>query len=201
MLKYLIATFLLLSTTICSFGQFSINDDSTDSRIQSGAMEEIDKKFHLQKDNDFEFRLFIFPKLSDTKEGLSIFLLTYKNSESKARLFQNAWSPNNSQEIPLRIDSIDSLWRELDKNNALTIPLAQTLVDKKGEILIDQLQGDDNSILYSFELVTKDAVRHYAYKCPLEYSKKYDYIETFRKVSNIVRLILQFCGIENKMSC
>lgn len=164
-------------------------------------MEEIDKKFHLQKDNDFEFRLFIFPKLSDTKEGLSIFLLTYKNSESKARLFQNAWSPNNSQEIPLRIDSIDSLWRELDKNNALTIPLAQTLVDKKGEILIDQLQGDDNSILYSFELVTKDAVRHYAYKCPLEYSKKYDYIETFRKVSNIVRLILQFCGIENKMSC
>jgi hypothetical protein len=201
MLKYLIATFLLLSKTICSFGQFSINDDSTDSRIQSGAMEEIDKKFHLQKDNDFEFRLFIFPKLSDTKEGLSIFLLTYKNSESKARLFQNAWSPNNSQEIPLRIDSIDSLWRELDKNNALTIPLAQTLVDKKGEILIDQLQGDDNSILYSFELVTKDAVRHYAYKCPLEYSKKYDYIETFRKVSNIVRLILQFCGIENKMSC
>ena len=95
---------------------------------------------------------------------------------------------------------MDSLWKELDKNNVLTIPLAQNLVDKKGEILIDQLQTDNNSILYSFELLAKDAYRSYAYKCPLEFSRKYDYISTFKKVSNIVQLILQFCKIE-KMSC
>jgi hypothetical protein len=201
MLKPLIVTIFSLAITTFSFGQFSFKNDSTDSRIQSGAMEEIDKKFHLQKDNNFEFRLFIFPKFSDAKEGLSIFIMTFKNGEWKARLFQNAWSPKNSQEIPLQTSGIDSLWRELDKNEALTIPLAQTLVDKKGEILLDQLQGDNNSMSYSFELLTKNAVRHYAYKCPLEFLKKYDYIETFKKVSNIVQLILRFCGIDSKLSC
>ena len=201
MFKSLFVTILLLATSIVSFGQFSFKNDSTDSRIQSGAVEEIDKKFRLQKDNDFEFRLFIFPKVSDAQEELTIFIMTFKNGKWKARLFQNAWSPKNSQEIRLRTEGIDSLWRELAKNDALTIPLAQTLADKEGEIVTDQLQGDNNSMLYSFELLTKDAVRQYAYKCPLEFSRKYEYIETFKKVSNIVQLILRFCGIENKLSC
>lgn len=192
---------LFLVIANVSFGQFSFKNDSTDMRIQSGSMEEIDKKFNLQKDNDFEFRLFIFPKWSDNKEGLSLFILTSKNGVWKARLFQNAWSPNESHEIPLGTDGIDSLWKELNENDVLTIPLAQDLVDKKGEIIIEQLQGDNNSISYSFELLTKTAYRNYGYKCPLEFSKKYDYIVTFKKVSKIVQLILQFCQIGNKLSC
>ena len=200
MLKSFIIVFLSLATGIHSFGQFSFKDDSTDMRIQSGAMGEIDKKFSLQKDNEFELRLFIFPKWTDNKDGLSIFILSFKNGEWKARLFKNAWSTKQSQEVPLGSDGLDSLWKELDKNNVLTIPIAQNLVDKRGEILIDQLQGDNNSILYSFELLTKVAYRSYAYKCPLEFSKKYDYLSTFKNVSNIVQLILRFCKIE-KMSC
>ena len=201
----IITTIILIlffsAVTIVSFGQFSFKDDSTDMRIQSGAMEEIDKKFSLQKDNDFELRLFIFPKWSDNKEGLYIFILSFKNDEWKARLFQNVWSVINSQEIPLRTDGIDSLWKELDKNDVLTIPLAQDLIDKKGEILIDQLQSDHNSTLYSFELLAQNTVRHYAYQCPLKFSKKYDYIPTFNKVSNIVQLIFEFCQIRNKPPC
>ena len=200
MLKSFIIVLFSLATCIHSFGQFSFQGDSTDMRIQSGAMEEIDKKFHLQKDNEFELRLFIFPKWVDNKEGLSIFILSFNSGEWKARLFKNAWSHEKSQEIPLKSDGLDSLWKELDKNNVLTIPLAQNLIDKRGEILIDQLQADNNSILYSFELLTKDAYRSYAYKCPLEFSRKYDYISTFKNVSNLVQLILQFCKIE-KMSC
>ena len=200
MLKSFIIVFFSLATGIHSFGQFSFKDDSTDMRIQSGAMGEIDKKFSLQKDNEFELRLFIFPKWTDNKDGLSIFILSFKNGEWKARLFKNAWSTKQSQEVPLGSDGLDSLWKELDKNNVLTIPIAQNLVDKRGEILIDQLQGDNNSILYSFELLTKVAYRSYAYKCPLEFSKKYDYLSTFKNVSNIVQLILRFCKIE-KMSC
>ena len=200
MLKSFSIVLFSLVTSTHSFGKFSFKGDSTDMRIQSGAMEEIDKKFGLQKDNEFELRLFIFPKWSDNKQGLSIIILSFKSGEWKARLFRNAWSPKQSQEIPVNSDGLDSLWKELDKNNVLTIPLAQTLVDKSGEILIDQLQGDNNSILYSFELMTKDAYRSYAYKCPLEFSRKYDYISTFKNVSNLVQLILQFCKIE-KMSC
>jgi hypothetical protein len=197
-----IIIFIISSTlAIVSFGQFSFKDDNTDNRIQSGAMEEIDKKFSLQKDNDFELRLFIFPKSSDKKGELSIFILSAKNREWKTRLFENAWSPLNSQEIPLRTIGIDSLWKELYKNDVLTIPLAQEIVDQKGEILIDQLEGDNNSLLYSFEFLTKNAVRHYAYKCPLEFSKKYDFIPTFKKVSNIVQLILNFCQLGNKLAC
>lgn len=170
-------------------------------RIQSGAMEEIDNKFSLSKDNEFELRLFIFPKWTDNNGGLSIFILSFKNGGWKARLFNNASSTENSQEIPLRSDGMDSLWKELDKNNVLTIPHAQDLVDKRGEILIDQLQGDNNSILYSFELLNKVAYRNYAYKCPVKFSKKYDYIPTFKNVSNIVQLILRFCQIESRMTC
>ena len=200
MLKSFIISLISLAATTHSYGQFTFKGDSTDMRIQSGAMEEIDKKFRLIKDNEFELRLFIFPKWSDNKKGLSIFILSFKNGEWKARLFKNAWSPGLSQEIPLKSVGLDSLWKELYKNKVLTIPLAQNLVDKKGEILIDQLQGDNNSVLYSFELLTKDAYRNYAYKCPLEFSRKYDYIPTFKNVSNIVQLILRFCNIENK-SC
>jgi len=99
MLKSLILIFLSLIITIVSFGQFYFKNDSTDSRIQSGAMDEINKKFSLQKDNDFELRLFIFPKWSDKNEGLSIFILSFKNEKWRARLFRNAWSEKNSQEI------------------------------------------------------------------------------------------------------
>jgi len=200
MMKSFIIIFFSLASRIYSYGQFSFKDDSTDMRIQSGAIEVIDKKFSLQKDYEFELRLFIFPKWSDNKEGLSIFIISLKSSEWKARLFKNAWSPEQSQEIPLKSNGLDSLWKELDKNNVLTIPLAQNLIDKRGAILIDQLQADNNSILYSFELLTKDAYRSYAYKCPLEFSRKYDYISTFKNVSNIVQLILQFCKIE-MVSC
>ena len=165
-------------------------------RIQSGALEEIDKKFTLQKDNDFELRLFIFPKWSDMKEGLSIFILSFKKNKWTARLFKNAWSPERSQEIQMKVDGLDSLWKQLDQNNVLTIPLAQDLVDNKGEMLIDQLEGDNNSILYSFELLNNNAVRNYAYKCPMEFSKRYDYIPAFKDVSSIVQLILRYCRIE-----
>jgi hypothetical protein len=201
MFKSLTLGLLSLAFATISFGQFSFKNDSTDSRIQSGAMEEIDKKFQLQKHNDFEFRLFIFPKWSDNTEGLSIFVLTSKNGEWKARLFQNAWSQKKSQEISLGADGIDSLWKRLNENDVLTIPLAQDLVNTKGEVIIEQLQGDNNSLLYSFELLTENAVRHYAYKCPMAFSKKYEYIEAFKKVSRIVELILQFCSIENKLRC
>lgn len=197
--SFIIALFSCV-ISVQSFGQFSFKDDSTEMRIQSSAMGEIDKKFSLGKDNEFEFRLFIFPKWSDNNEGLSIFILSFKSAEWKARLFKNAWSPKQSKEIPLQSDGLISLWKELDKNNVLTIPLAQNLVDKRGEILFDQLQRDNNSISYSFELLTKDTYRSYGYKCPLEYSKKYDYIQTFKNVSNIVQIIMQFCKIEN-MSC
>lgn len=199
-MKSFIIVFFSLASSIHSFGQFSFKDDSTDMRIQSGAMEEIDKKFRLQKNNEFELRLFIFPKWSDNKEGLSIFILSFKSGVWNARLFKNAWLPKQSQEISLKSEELDSLWNELHKNNVLTIPLAQTLVDKKGEILIDQLQNDNNSISYTFELLTKDAYRSYGYKCPLEFSRKYDYIPTFKNVSNIVQIILQFCKIKD-MSC
>jgi hypothetical protein len=199
-MKSFIIVLFSLATSVHSFGQFFFKDDSTDMRIQSGAMEEIDKKFRLGKDNEFELRLFVFPKWSDNSEGLSIFILSFKSGEWKARLFKNAWSPKQSKEIPLQIDGLDSLWKELDKNNVLTVPLAQTLVDKKGEILVDQLQSDNNSISYTFEILTKDAYRSYGYKCPLEFSRKYDYIPTFKNVSNIVQSILQFCKIKN-MSC
>ena len=201
MVKSLILVFLSLAANLHLLGQFSFKNDSTDMRIQSGVMEEIDKKFNLIKNNEFELRLFIFPRLSDTKEGLSIFILSFKNDKWMARLFKNAWAPEQSQEIPLKSDGLDSLWKELDKNKVLTIPMAQNLVDKRGEVLIDQLQRDNNSILYSFELLTKDAYRNYAYKCPLEFSKKYDYIPTFKNVSNIIQLILKFCEIGNRMTC
>lgn len=199
-MKSFIFLFFSLAISIHSFGQFTFKDDNTDMRIQGGVMEEIDKKFNLQKDNEFEFRLFILPNRSDNQEGLYIFIISFNSGLWKSRLFKNAWSTEQSQEIPLKSDGLDNLWKELDKNNVINIPLAQTLVDKSGKIVIDQLERGDSSILYSFELLTKDAYRSYAYKCPLKFSKKYDYISTFKSVSNIVQLILLFCKIE-KMSC
>ena len=80
-MKLFIIVFFSLASSIHSFGQFSFKGDSTDMRIQSGVMEGIDKKFILQKDNEFELRLFIFPKWSDNKEGLSIFLLKVANGK------------------------------------------------------------------------------------------------------------------------
>jgi hypothetical protein len=200
MIEKLIFAFLLIMTAGLSFGQFSFKNDSTETRIQSGAMLEIDKKYTLQKDNDFELRLFIFPRWSDTKDGLSIFILSFKHDKWTARLFRNPWSAEKSQEVLLKSEGLDSLWKQLEQNNVLTIPHARDLVDNKGEMLFDQLQGDSNSILYSFELLSKTSVRHYAYKCPKEFSIRYNYIETFKNVLNIVQYILKYCKIE-MMKC
>jgi hypothetical protein len=164
-------------------------------------MEEIDQKFGLDKDYDFELRLFIFPKFADTKTGLSLFILNSKNGNWKARLFEQAWSLKNSVEIPLRSEGLDSLWKGLLENNVLNIPLTQYLVDKKGELILDQLESDNHSFIYTFELLTPAATRSYSYKCPMAFSKKYDSVPEFRKVANIVRLILKFCELEHKLAC
>lgn len=52
-------------------------------RIQSGAMEEIDNKFSLSKDNEFELRLFIFPNGLTTMEDFQYSYFHLKMADGK----------------------------------------------------------------------------------------------------------------------
>jgi hypothetical protein len=166
-------------------------------RIQSGLLETIDKQFRLEKDNDFELRLWIFPKATDDATSLSLFILSNKNGAWNGRLFSETWSEDKMKEIVLRNKGFDSLWKNLNNNEVLTIPKAWTLVDRNGDSIIEDADG----ILYSFELLSKKAVRHYAYKCPKEFSRKYDYILSYKKVAQIVQYIIDFTGIDGNIIC
>lgn len=202
MAKTLFLTFLTLFYLNFSFAQFSFKDDSTDMRIQSWATTEIDKKFGLEKDNDFELRLFTFPRSSDKLSSPFLFILSNKNGKWNTRLFKDlvdyVGRPNRIEEVPLKKDSLETLWKQLNEHEVLSIPKAYTLLNKNGEMIIEERQDD---ITYSFELLAKKAVRHYSYHCPLFFSKKYDYIPTFSNVSKIIQIIFEYCNIETKTIC
>jgi len=180
-----------------AYSQFSIVDDSTDMRIQSSALEKIDKRFRLDKDNDFELRLWIFPKTTDKSTNLSLFILSNKSGSWNARLFQNAWSKEKMNEAILKKEELEQLWKNLNNNNVLTIPKAWTLIDKKGDNIIQ----DADEVLFSFELLTKQAVRHYAYKCPDKFSREYNYIEAYKNVAAIIKYIIDFAGLNISIIC
>ena len=194
------SSFILLMGIILSnfsFSQFSFVDDSTDSRIQSGAFDEIDKQFKLEKDNDFELRLWTFPGISDNSSKASLFILSYRIGNWEARLFQDIWMTGKVKEVPLKKEGLEQLWKQLNENDVLSIPRAYTLLDKKGDMIIQENLGT----LYSFELLSRKAVRHYAYHCPKEFSNKYDYVPTYKKVALIVQYIGAYIGINQDLIC
>ena len=166
-------------------------------RIQSAAIEDIDTKFHLEKNNDFELRLWTFSRTSDYQLLPTLFILSNKSGKWNARYFKDIAINGKIKELSLKTEGLEQLWKHLNENDVLTIPEAFTLEDKNGEPILQ----DKDGVLFSFELLSRNAVRHFAYKCPTEFANKFDYLQTYKKVAEIVRLIFNYVGENKDMLC
>jgi hypothetical protein len=200
--KALLTLFLCTVLMQQSISQLSFPDDIDFRPFLQRSINNIDSAFHLEKDNEFEFRLWVSPALSHRRY---CFILTLKEKKWIARLFLDGYKPyqdslvtRDLQEINIEKDNLDILVKELEKNNYLLIPSPETLVNKEGKPAdVPVLDG----VLYHFELIGQKSKRSYSYQCPALKSEEYGYIKEFRQVVNIISAVLKFCNIKDHRIC
>ncbi|MEO6541552.1 MAG: hypothetical protein ABIN74_11190 [Ferruginibacter sp.] len=191
----LVFSLVVYKVTLAQF-EFA-NDRDTSWRIQSWSANVLKEKFNVDKDNDFELRLWIF---ENQKSNVfpTLFILSFKNQKWRARLFEDM-SEKRIHEIPIEQTGLDSLWNNLNNYDLLTIPHFDKLFDLNEKVVDEMEYSQKMDRSYSFELLAKGKVRHYSYYCPNKWAAKYLDITTFRKVSSIVQLIISYCKLVYKI--
>lgn len=194
MQKLLILFFIL--TALAGYTQPKFNNDTSYRPFYNFLFEEIDSTFRLSKNNEFEFRLLITHSRTMAN---TLFILSLKNNHWSARLFERTrMRVDTLIERPVNQQDLVKLWKELEKNNVLTIPESHDLRDRKGNE-IDLFIHD--GMYFRFELLTADNKRSYSYHCPKAYQEEYKYIKAYRNVVSIIRLIYKYCAIKPAYIC
>lgn len=170
---------------------------------------ELDSMLDLNKDYDFQFRLW-------TKGFwcISAFVLTYKNQTWEARYFDEfnllTKELRTSKKQRVRERKVDQsmirqLWWILQNNDILTLPDQRLLSDRLSTYHIDttdfftyqthSLRTD--GVVYTFELINSIKSRCYSYYSPESYFKEYNVKELAQVITN-VKLIEKFLAINIK---
>jgi hypothetical protein len=198
----LILIFCLLAPRLFSQPRFE-NDTSSYNHYSNIVIGKIDTSFKLEKENDFEFRLSILPARSRYH---CLFILSLKNGIWGTRLFEYEFKPSQQtftisdvQEKTIRSTEIEKLLNQLNENHYLSIPDEKTLVDKEGKPTLNQTARD--GIVHYFELINAKSRRSYYYDCPSSNAKKYEYIDAYRQVKNIINAIFTYCRISKQFRC
>ena len=185
----------------CSFSQISFENDSSYFPYQPKTYLRIDSMGHLNKDVDFEYRLWVSPAL---KYKHYLFIISLKEEKWGLRWFEYGWKQvqdssfrDFAERKPFN-NNIKSLVAELEKNEFLKIPAANDVKDSTGKIAdVAALDG----VFFSFELISKENKRAYFYHCPEYNMKEYPYIKTFQQVINIIKAIFRYCGLGDFYIC
>ncbi len=192
MRKTSFAILLLLSTTFSGFSQPVFKNDSLYQPLHTSLLRKIDSTFHLAKNNNFEFRLYVsHPKMIKSQ----FFILTQKNNLWALRLFEKRYKFDDSLvEISVKQNGLTKLWKALEQNNILTMLDADELKDKDGNGIDDVCYHGTH---YFFDLITIINKRSYSYYCAEGLSQKYKYIKEYKRVINIVKLLYRHCNINS----
>jgi len=187
-----------------SSGQTDFKADSIANTNASEISHLIDSTFRLDKNYDFEFRLWTKPSLVSYA---NVFILTQKNKIWTARFFE--YYGNRTSKISERKvnqSGLDSLWKRLVANQVLTLPTQDSLKAKMRMFVADTSQEFDEgdtykqvSIMdgtaYYFELATKGKNRSYYYHCPKGYLKYYSNVEELYRAFMIIVLVRKYLGL------
>lgn len=169
-------------------GQPVFENDTSFKPFLQTLVTTIDSNFHLEKDVEFEMRFWTL--ISKTMER-QLFILSFKNNTWNARLFKiTTYLSDTLVETPVSQSNLEKLWKNLNKNNILTIPREYDLRDRSGKEIDDPIH---DGISYWFEFTTAKNKRSYRYHCPKSLSEDYKYIKEYRNVVNIITLIYKHC--------
>jgi hypothetical protein len=207
----------LHNSSFCQFNKTrpSINfiGDSLDSHRQSERDRVVDSVFHLNKNYDFQFRLW---QEGMNNFSINVFVLTLKNGSWNARAFQfigigkgkYSWKSNPYYtEINVKQDSLDMLWERLVSNDILTLPTEESirkpeqffsmdtsLLYKSGKVYEGYSIVWIDGVQYDFEIFGKDKSRFYTFSSPINRLRRYPQIEELYKAASIILLIKNYLG-------
>jgi hypothetical protein len=184
------------------FSQPNFRNDTSYRSFGNWILPKIDSAFKLDKDNIFEYRVWILPALKRIK---TLFILSLKNDKWQIRSFNYGWRPVTESSLEFFLEESKSknedlrvLINEIGQNNYLDIPDGDSLKDRRGEIAdAGVLDGES----YCFELISKRSKRSYFYHCPGYNAKAYNYIKEFQQVINIIKALYRFYGIKDYRVC
>jgi hypothetical protein len=183
--------FFTLLTLKSAFSQPIFKNDTSYKPFSQNLAKEIDSNFHLEKNVDFEMSFWTL--ISKTMER-RLFVLSLNNGKWTARLFKKTYYLTDTLvEVSISQKNLEKLWKNLNKNNLLTISEEFELRDKKGNEINDRVH---DGISYSFEFISKKNKRGYWYHCPKRFSEEYKYIKEYKYVLDIIRLIYKHCLVQ-----
>lgn len=162
----------------------------------------IDSLFLLDKNYDFEFRL--WSRYSSMNFN-NVFILRLSNNTWTARYFdlnECYGDPKKFKERTVDQSKVHQLWSMLVRNKVLTLPDMKELQSQMVNYEIDTtallIQGRGtqvmDGVLYSFELLTPAKKRYYSYANPSIYMKLYSSIAALAYAQLNVLVIQKFLG-------
>jgi hypothetical protein len=190
----LFASFLTFRNN--AIAQPTIINDTSFFPTSQILLTEIDNRFHLNKENDFELRVWI--TFSKTMKR-QLFILSHAKNKWTARFFERSiYLADTLLEIRLGQEGLATLWKRLKRRNLLTIPKDYELKDKNGnEIEIPIHDG----IAYTFELLSPESKRSYSYHCPKSHHEEYPKVQAFEDIVKLIHLIYKYCKIAPAYIC
>jgi hypothetical protein len=186
-----------------SFGQIDFKGDSI-TTLKFPMLSLIDSVYKLDKDYDFEFRLWTSPSLV---KYANVFILSQKNKVWSARFFEFDVKQNqNISEKTVDQSKLNKLWTRLEENKVLTLPTQESVI-KKLKIYVAEpsaaLEGEDyvmqvgmsDGTMYYFELATQHKRRSYSYHSPKAYLKHYPNTEELYRAYVLIILVRKYLGL------
>lgn len=223
-MKYFITTLLIIAGTIQCFAQFNFrvnptstlsidfNADTLKDSTHKVVLENerlFDSTYNICEDYDFQFRL---DQSGFGNNARSVFIMTHKENKWSAKYlhFNRNWIKTGRELIEVKVDSskLNQLWHLLDRQNILTLPNENKIVNyKTTEYLIDTFGFSNygtvekkmlvaDGIGYSFKLLKPTKRRSYYYSNPDIYFKEYPYIKEYSDVVLILYLIRRYLGLQ-----
>ena len=203
-----LCSLLLFSPTI--FSQTDFQGDSLYSEsIRVNRIDSvIGSSLSLDTDNDFEFRLWTLPSLTNYA---TLFVLVQRRGKWAARYFEYRGNDNiNVTESNVDPGTLDSLWKRLVANQVLTLPTQDSIRNKMKIFIADTsyaLDEDDtykrvmitDGTIYRFELKDRNERRAYEYHCPMGYLQHYPNLEELYRAFSIIVLVRKYLGLPLKI--
>lgn len=197
---FFISSFSILNL----FGQTNFKADPIADDHYSEFSRLIDSTFKLDKNYDFQFRLWTNPSLVSYS---NVFILTQKDKIWTARFFEY-YGNRTPNVLERKVDQsgLDSLWQRLVAEQVLTLTTQDSLKGKMKIFIADTSQSFDegdsykkviitDGVEYHFELRTPEKSRSYSYHCPQGYLRHYPNVEELYRAFMIIVFVRKYLGL------
>jgi len=200
-MKYIIIVLLLFIKVSVINSQINFQDCSESVQRYDLYNQEVNEKFKIRNDYDFEFRLWTMPSVLRSE---TVFILTFKDGVWDAKYVERD-SDNKWKDVPVSNEGLDKMWKLLKRHKVLTLPTHGSLTHKIiyradsvsvfNEEDLDERMFAMGGTCYNFELRKPNKQRTYYYRSPAAYLKHYPNTEEFYRAYAIIAIVRRHIGL------